>query len=93
MAGTTSTTNVHLNEAASITFTAFPVCESGPFVSVDLGGVAALLVHDLAVLDALAVQVAAAREALADLLDMPDLPPEEETTLVVNPPAWMRADG
>lgn len=88
---TSAQTNVHLHDAASITMTEYATCEAGPFVSVQLGQVASLLVHEVSVLDALAVQVVAARDALADMLAGQDLPPEEETTLVIGRP-WMGAD-
>lgn len=65
---TSAITSVHLNDPDSITMTAFPRCEAGPFVAVRLEPVAVLIVHDLVVLDALAVQIGAAREALAALL-------------------------
>lgn len=60
--------NVHLHDPAAITTSAFPASEAGPFVSVRLEPVAALLVSDPAVLDALAVQVSAARDVLAAML-------------------------
>ena len=68
--------NVHLYDPGTIATSAFPSSEAGPFVAVRLEPVAALLVHDVAVLDALAVQVAAAREALAAMLTGQDPLPD-----------------
>lgn len=70
MAGgvTSAATSVHLNDGASIGMSAFPECDAGPFVSVRLGEVASLLVHDLAVLDALSARVVEARNALEEML-------------------------
>lgn len=77
------TVNVHLHDPAAITTSAFPRCEAGPFVSLRLEPVTALLVSDLAVLDALAVQVAAAREALAAMLPgQAPLPGNDQVELV-----------
>lgn len=87
--GNSATVNVHLDDPALITTRAFPMCEAGPFVSIRLEPVAALLVSDLAVLDALAIQVAAAREALAAMLPeqapLPDADLVEPVPLVMAP--------
>lgn len=61
-------TSVHVSDPASVTVSTFPRSEAGPFVSVRVEPVAALLVADLAVLDALASKVALARDALAAML-------------------------
>ena len=80
MAGgvTWATTSVHLHDAASIRMSAFPDCESGPFVSVRLGEVASLLMHDVDVLDVLAARVVEARDALAVMLAGQDPLPEAD---------------
>ena len=84
MTGATSArTNVHLLDPSAITTGAYPDCEAGPFVDLRLGRVASLLVHEVAVLDALAVQVAAAREALAAMLAGQDPLPDAHLTETV----------
>ena len=60
--------SLHLHDPSGVAVRAFPVSQAGPFVSVQLEPVAALLVHDVAVLDAVAAQIATARAALLRML-------------------------
>lgn len=61
-------TSVHVDDPDSIRMTAFPVCEAGPFVAVRIEPAAALLVSEVAVLDALLERVGEARQVLIEML-------------------------